>query len=547
MGCVGPISEEEAMAKFKKPVVSIAFSVLIWLFSSAQEKVDHKMIERIRAEGFKRSQVMDIAWHMTDVLGPRFSNSPGYTQAARWAKQKFEEFGVRAELDAYGEVGPGWEVKYTSVHMHEPKYMPLIAYAKPYARGTGKKVVSKAFLISMDKIYTRDDLKLYKGKLKGKIVLTRPKRKLSLNFMPAAVRLSDEELDDMAELRVIPPERTPSHASESYVIAGKNEPQAHKKPLPEKIIMDFFEKEGVAAVVEPGSPQGSAPMDKGLVHVSAPRPLDKDAPKPLPGVIVSAEHYNRIARLLEKGIEVKMEVETRVHYEEDDLRDFNVLAEIPGSDLKDEIVMIGGHFDGEPSGTGATDNASGCASVMEAMRILKAVGARPRRTIRAALWGAEEAGHLGSRAYVKKNFGDAETQEYLPAHAKLSVYFNMDWYGRFRGIYLQGNDLVRPIFEEWMKPFHDVGMTHIVPGNTGGTDHMAFVKIGLPGFQFIQDDLEFFTTTFHTNMDVFDRLVEEDLMQAAVILASFAYNAAMCDAMLPRTPNQMKNNRRWHK
>jgi Zn-dependent M28 family amino/carboxypeptidase len=252
-------------------------------------------------------------------------------------------------------------------------------------------------------------------------------------------------------------------------------------------------------------------------------------------------------RIMGWGIDVEMEVETRIFFEEDDLRDFNVIAEIPGNDLKEEIVMIGGHYDGEPSGTGATDNASGCAAVMEAMRILKTVGAKPRRTIRAALWGSEEAGHLGSSAYVKKHFGGPETQQVLPEHNNLSVYFNMDWYGRFRGIYLQGNDLVRPIFEEWMKPFHDVGMTHIVPGNTGGTDHMDFVRAGLPGFQFIQDDLEFFTTTFHTNMDVYDRLVPEDLMQASVILASFAYNAAMRDQKLPRTPNQMKNNRRWHK
>jgi carboxypeptidase Q len=288
-------------------------------------------------------------------------------------------------------------------------------------------------------------------------------------------------------------------------------------------------------------------MDKGLVHVSAPRPLKKDAIKPLPAVIVAAEHYNRVMRILERGLSVKMEIETRVDWQEDDLRDFNVIAEIPGGELKDEIVMIGGHYDGEPTGTGATDNAAGCAAVMEAMRILKALGLQPRRTIRAAFWGGEEAGILGSSAYVRQNFGGPDPADYKSDHSKLSVYFNMDWYGRFRGIYLQGNDLVRPIFAAWMKPFSDVGMTYLSPGNTGGTDHMAFVRMGLPGFQFIQDDLEFFTTTFHTNMDVFDRLVAEDLMQAAVVLASFAYHAAMRDEMLPRSSNQIKNNRRWHK
>ncbi len=522
------------MKKYGKYLSVVALGILSSFLAASQEKIDHKMIEKIRDEGFNRSQVMNFASYMTDVLGPRFSNSPGYTKAAEWAKKKFKEFGIKAEMDAYGEIGPGWENRYTSVHMHKPQYMTLIAYPKPYSRGTGGKVISNVVFVNKKEIFSMADLDKYKGKLRGKIVFTKPKRKLTLNFSPAAVRLSDKELDDMAELHIIPKDE-------------RGDTTNKKKPLNKQMIHEFFENEGVAALVEPGGPQGPAPMDKGLVHVSAPRPLSKGQPKPLPTLIVSAEHYNRIMRILEWGIDVEMEVETRIFFEEDNVLDFNVIAEIPGTDLKDEIVMIGGHYDGEPSGTGATDNASGCAAVMEAMRILKIVGAKPRRTIRAALWGCEEAGHLGSRAYVKKHFGGPDRQHYLPEHDKLSVYFNMDWYGRFRGIYLQGNDLVRPIFEEWMKPFHDVGMTYIVPGNTGGTDHMDFVRAGLPGFQFIQDDLEFFTTTFHTNMDVYDRLVPEDLMQASVILASFVYNAAMRDQKLPRTPNQMKNNRRWHK
>jgi hypothetical protein len=535
------------MKKYGKYLSVVAFGILSSFLVASQEKIDYKVIEKIRDEGFNRSQVMDFASYMTDVLGPRFSNSPGYTKAAEWAKKKFEEFGIKAEMDAYGEIGPGWENRYTSVHMHKPQYMTLIAYPKPYSRGTGGKVISDVVFVNTKEIFSMAELEKYKGKLQGKIVFTKPKRKLDLNFNPAAVRLSDEELDEMAELKIIPQKEMVNIPRDTYEALKKESSRDKKKPLDEKKILEFFGKEGVAALVEPGGPQGPAPMDKGLVHVSAPRPLRKGQPKPLLTLIVSAEHYNRIMRILEWGIDVEMEVETRIFFEEDDLRDFNVIAEIPGSDLKDEIVMIGGHYDGEPSGTGATDNASGCASVMEAMRILKTVGAKPRRTIRAALWGCEEAGHLGSRAYVKKHFGGPDKQQYLPEHDKLSVYFNMDWYGRFRGIYLQGNDLVRPIFEEWMKPFHDVGMTYIVPGNTGGTDHMDFVRAGLPGFQFIQDDLEFFTTTFHTNMDVYDRLVPEDLMQASVILASFAYNAAMRDQKLPRTPKQMKNNRRWHK
>ena len=535
------------MKKYRKWLGMAAVGIFCSYLMASQEKIDHKMIEKIRDVGFNHSQVMEIASYMTDVLGPRFSNSPGYTRAAKWAKKKFQEMGIKAELEAYEEVGPGWENRYTSVHMHKPQYMTLIAYPKPYSRGTEGKVVSNVVFVNIKEISSLADLDRYEGKLRGKIIFTKPKRKLTLNFEPAAVRLSDEELDDMAELHIIPQKEMVNIPRDIYETLITESGKEQKKPLAENKIHEFFEKEGVAVLVEPGGPQGSAPMDKGLVHVSAPRPLRQGQSKPLPTLIVCAEHYNRIMRILEWGIDVEMEVEARIFFEEDDLWDFNVIAEIPGSDLKDEIVMIGGHYDGEPSGTGATDNASGCAAVMEAMRILRSVGAKPRRTIRAALWGCEEAGHLGSRAYVKKHFGGPETQKYLPEHSQLSVYFNMDWYGKFRGIYLQGNDLVRPIFEKWMKPFHDVGMTYIVPGNTGGTDHMAFVRAGLPGFQFIQDDLEFFTTTFHTNMDVYDRLVPEDLLQAAVILASFAYNAAMRDQKLPRTPSQMKNNRRWYK
>jgi len=533
--------------KLGKYLSGATMGMLCTFLLASPEKIDYRMIEKIKDEGFRRSQVMKTAGYMTDVLGPRFSNSPGYTKAAEWAKEKFEAWGIKAEVEAYGEVGPGWENRYTSVHMLWPQYMPLIAYTKPYSRGTEGKITARVVAVDTETIFSPADLEKYKGNLRGKIVFTKPKRKLTLNFQPDAVRLSREELDEMAELRIIPPQAAGGGAEEPYGGPEKKKRDRPQRPLDEKEVQRFFDQEGAAVLVEPGGPQGSAPMDKGLVHVSAPRPLGKGEPKPLPTVIVAAEHYNRIMRILEWGIDVEMEVEVRVFFEEDDLRDFNVIAEIPGTDLKDEVVMIGGHYDGEPAGTGATDNASGCAVVMEAMRILKAVGAAPRRTIRAALWGGEEAGHLGSRAYVRRHFGDPETQRYLPEHGKLSVYFNVDWYGRFRGVYLQGNDLVRPVFEEWMKPFHDLGMTHLVPGNTGGTDHMSFVRVGLPGFQFIQDDLEFFTTTFHTNMDVYDRLVPEDLMQASVILAAFAYQAAMRDGMIPRTPNQMKNNRRWHK
>ena len=308
---------------------------------------------------------------------------------------------------------------------------------------------------------------------------------------------------------------------------------------------DFLDSEGVAALVQPGS-SNVGPMDKGVVHVSGDGPLPIGEAPAMPAVIIAAEHYNRMMRVLAHGVDVELEIEIRNTFHDDDPLDRNVLAEIPGSDLANEVVMIGGHFDAEPAATGATDNAAGSAIVMEAMRILQAIEAKPRRTIRAALWGAEESGLLGSRGYVGQHLADPDSGEATAAHEDFSVYFNVDWYGRFRGIFLQGNDATQPIFEAWMRPFADVDMTWIVPGNTCCTDHMAFLEAGLPGFQFIQDDLEFFNVTFHTNMDVYDRLVASDLKQAAVVLASFAYHAAMRDEKFPRADG-INNGRRWHK
>ncbi len=531
------------MNVFRLLFVTAAAALVCVIQAGAQEKIDYEMIDKFRDEGFNRSHVMDIASYMSDVYGPRLSNSPSYNRAAQWAKGRFDEYGIPAELQAYGQLGIGWENRYASVHMHKPEYQPIIAYPFPWSRSTNGKITSTVEYVNSQTLYTESDFEQYRGKLRNKIVFIMPKRKLELNFDPLAVRLSEEELEGMAELHITQEENTVTVPAGEYEKLRQGQT---KEPLSRQKLYDLFDEAGAAVIVSPGR-RGSGPNDKGVVFVGGGRPLPKDAPRPLPQLIMSAEHYNRVMRILEKGIDVEMEVEINNYYEEEDMNDYNVIAEIPGSDLRDEIVMIGGHYDGKSSGTGATDNASGSAAVMEAMRILKETGAQPRRTIRAALWGSEEVGHYGSSAYVEQNFGGPDVASRLPDHDKMSVYFNMDWYGRFRGIFLQGNDLVRPIFEEWMEPFHDVGMTYLVPGNTGGSDHLDFIRAGLPGFQFIQDDLEFFSTNWHTNMDVYDRLVADDLMQASVILASWAYLAAMRDEMIPRTERQMKNNRRWHK
>ena len=513
-----------------------------------EEVVDYEIVARIKAEGLERSQVMDHLWRMTDLYGPRLSNAPSYNQAADWARGSFAEWGAdRAEVEPYGEIGLGWDVEYVSAHMTAPQYWPLIAYPVRPSRGTDGKVVSNAVLVNTDGLFTEADLDRFRGQLRGKIVLTESKRFLEIEFNPVGQRISEEELDSMAERVIDPPAPTVSITRAEYeaLLAGDVPPT----PLSEERVRQFFEDEGMAVLVAPGPPGRGADtgaFDKGIVRLPGGYAVPSGGHKPLPELVMSAEHYNRLIRLIEHGVEVEMEVETRVRYD-DDLQDYNVIAEIAGSDLSDEVVLIGGHYDGKFGGTGATDNATGSAMVMEAFRILKALGIQPRRTIRAALWGGHEGGHAGAGYYVRQHYGDPETQEYLPQHERLSVYFNVDWYGRFRGIYLNGNDLVRPIFDEWMKPFHDLGMTHLVSDNSGGSDHMAFINVGLPGFQFIQDDLEYFNTNHHTNMDVYDRAVAEDLMQGSVIAASWVYNAAMRDAMLPRTESQRINNRRWHR
>ena len=540
--CGGPASEDGAGASSTAPA----------------ETVDPDVVANLRDEGFHRSRVMEFAHVLTDLYGPRYANSPSYDGASRWARDTLEGFGLKAALEPWGEFGYAWENRFTSVHITAPQYQPVIGYAQPGTRSTNGSVAGPVAAVDLTTIRTRDDLNALGERIGTSILLVSPERELVPNFLPQAVRLSDEELSGMARLE-IDPRNNPVQAADD----DEAEPE-----LTRHDIERFLEQQGVDVLVEVGS-ANVGPMDKGIVHVSGDGPLPLDEPLPMPRVVVAAEHYNRMMRLLAAGTPVSMEVEVRNVLSADDPLDYNVIAELPGGDLAHEVVMIGGHLDAEPAGTGATDNAAGSAIVIEAMRLLRAIDARPRRTIRAALWGAEETGLLGSRGYVREHFGgppadgipngaangsagerqaggDPKAPDKPAAHANLSVYFNVDWYGRFRGMYLQGNDASRPIFEAWMAPFHDVGMSWIVPGNTCCTDHMAFLEAGLQGFQFIQDDLEFFNATFHTNMDVYDRLIADDLQQASVILASFAYHAAMREGPFPRADG-LNNGRRWHK
>jgi hypothetical protein len=373
---------------------------------------------------------------------------------------------------------------------------------------------------------TEADLAKYQGKLRDKIVLTAVTTPPKTTFEADAKRYTDDELTKMMEAQ--PAQPADATAREARMVTYRAQLALRNK------LNEMLMSEGAAAVLS--STRGGS---HGTFFTSNGAPYAADAKPVLPEIEMSPEDQLRLIRLVEAGIPVEVEMETKTRFQNTDLKGYNVIAEIPGTDrkLKSEVVMLGGHLDSWHAATGATDNAAGCAVMMEAMRILKATGVKPRRTIRIALWGEEEQGLHGSRNYVKNHFADPATMKLLPAHEKLAGYFNLDnGSGKIRGIYLQGNEAVAPIFTAWLQPFADMGATTITPRNTGGTDHLAFDAVGLPGFQFVQDGLDYNTRTHHTNQDTFDRLQADDLKQASVIVASFVYHTAMRDQKLPRKP-----------
>ncbi len=507
-----------------------------------REAVDRDMVNRIWLEGTNRSRVMSYLSYMTDVLGPRIPGSPAYDKACAWAVTTLTGLGcVNAAIEPAGEFGPGWSNEYISAHMTAPSYMPILAVPKPWTVSTRGKVVGSPVSVILE---TRADLEKHRGKLKGAIVFTKPARPTHPSFKPAASRYTDA---DLKELEATPIPVKPKEFGEPKG-AG---------PTWEEI-QAFFQAEEVGVVVEPSS---ESRADYGTIKADAYDGKGKNITtrSQSPRIIMAVEQYNRICRIMDLGIPVTLEIEVRNATYENDLQGYNVVAEIPGTDKRGELVMLGGHLDSWAGGTGAVDDASGCAVVMEAMRILKTLGVRPKRTIRAALWTGEEEGFYGSRGYVVRHFGDSdkgalakpdfdETEKgwrnplgdatkvlAKPEYAKISGYFNYDnGSGRIRGVYIQENFQVRPIFEAWMEPLKDLGVTTIALQNTDGTDHLPFDAIGIPGFQFIQDPLDYFPNLHHTSQDVYDHCVPEDLIQSAVVMASFVYHAAMRDEMLPR-------------
>ena len=515
------------------PAAALALALAsLPLSAQVHEKVDYDAVMRIKDEGFgQSSRVMEFAGYLTDVHGPRLTNSPQFRAAGHYAVKQLTDLGfANVKLEPWGPFGRGWHNEYTNVRVVSPYAATLLAFPKAWTPGTRGPLKGEAIAATLD---TEADFDKVKGQLKGKWVLLQPAPEVKPLWEAPGKRFTDADLERMSR-------ETPTRGGFRGAPARPGQPNPFGPGQTEfrKKRTAFLVAEGVAGLISPSTcPRG----DSGSVCVGGPAQgegsRDPKDPTLLPQIVVASEQYGRILRTLERKLPVTIEADVKVAWFDDDQMSFNVIAEIPGTDKADEVVMIGAHFDSWHSGTGATDNGGSSAVMMEAMRILKAAGLKPRRTIRMALWGGEEQGLLGSRAYVRAHFGDRETMKLEPEHARLAAYFNMDnGGGVFRGVYLEHNDAVRDVIAAWMEPFRLLGMTTLTPQPTSGTDHMSFDAVGLPGFQFIQDPLEYSTRTHHSNQDVYERLIPEDLRTNAVIVASFAYHAAMRDEKLPREP-----------
>lgn len=489
---------------------------------------------RIRHEGFRNSKVMEIARELTDGIGPRLTGSPNMAKANAWTREKLTEFGLsNARTEQWGPFGRGWSSDQWSLRMTAPATQQLYAIPMAWTPGTNGVIRGKAVKAKLE---SEEDLEKHRGKLAGAIVLSAEPGEMKPQERAALDRYDAAELEEIATYEV--PRLREDEARAAY----------RKRLAFRRQLVEFATEEKIAAILAPGRGEG------GVFRVQSGGSWREGEPAGVPSLGVAPEHYARIARLLDSGNDVELELDIRAQFHDEDKHAYNTIAEIPGSGRSGEVVMMGAHLDSWHTGTGATDNASGVAAMMEAARILRSLGITPRRTIRIALWSGEEQGLLGSRGYVSRHFAEREAPkdpeqaklplgartekgelEIKPAHAKISAYFNMDnGTGRIRGIYAQENAAAVPIFESWLAPVKDLGATTVTMRNTTSTDHIPFDEVGIPGFQFIQDSVEYFTRTHHTNWDTFERLQREDLMQAAVVIATVVWEAANAPQMVPR-------------
>jgi hypothetical protein len=527
--------------------------------AAAEEPVDLEVVHRIRAEAFQHSLVMDHLAHLSDVIGPRLPGSPAYRAAAQWSVERMKGWGIAsARLEPWGFFGHGWSYRRLAVHMIEPAAAPLSGVPEAWCAGTSGPVSAElalAPLFEADEADDQDDLeKLARrirdyaagqsGRLRGRILLIDPERKFEPATAAPTRRHEEEDLESLVAAPEPPHEgvlewpllKIPSEEEERYRVRSYTprpimaDYHATRRRIRDRLNA-FLRDEGVVAVFSVDR-RG----DGGHIFVEEAGSWLPGAPIPPASIRLMPEQYNRLVRLVKAGrrVVVEVDLDATLH---DAGEDVNVIAEIRGGARKDEVVMMGAHLDSWHAGTGAGDNAAGCAVMLEALRILKVLDLGMDRTVRLGLWGAEEVGHFGSEAYVASRFGDPVTMRLRPEHARLAGYFNFDnGSGRIRGVYLQGNDMARPIFEAWLRPFSDMGAGTLSIRNTGGTDHQGFDAVGLPGFQFIQDPLDYMSRTHHSDLDTYDHVEPGDLMQAAAIVATFVYHAAARDGMLPRKP-----------
>jgi len=504
--------------------------VLLSLSAWSQEEVNQDIVDAIRKHGLDQSQAGIIAETMMDVYGPRLTASPMLEEATEWAVGQLKEWGLEnVHTEEWGPFGRGWELQHFEMHANGPNYWPVIAAPKAWSGSTKGEVSGEVIYLQAN---TKEELDKYKGKLKGKFVLLDTLRTVEEWFDAPASRYDSEDLLEMANANQPTPRPRRNYDRTGFSF--------------NKYLWEVLEEEKPLAVLD-----RSYKGDLGTIFVSGARTSGdwgsarEEGQVVIPQATLSVEHYNRIFRLTQRGVPVELSMELKAKYHNPDKgMERNIIAEIPGTDLKDEIVMFGAHFDSWHSATGATDNGAGSTVMMEVARILQEViketGIRPRRTLRIALWTGEEQGLLGSRAYVGEHYanfpeGTYNPQSLKPAQEKVAGYFNLDnGTGKVRGVYLQGNQEVAPIFRAWLEPFKDLDAGTLTLSNTGGTDHLAFDAVGIPGFQFIQDPVAYFARTHHSNMDNFDHLIIDDLSQASTVIASFVMHTAMRDEMLPR-------------
>ena len=502
-----------------KLLPATSFLLFIFQFAFAQETLNMEMMQKIKDEEKNNSQITMLAHNITDVCGPRLTNSPGYSRALNWVTKISTDWGLQnAGREAWGDFGKGWSNEVGTLALKIPYYENIIAYPVPWCKSTMKAVRTQ--LVMLDDM---DSALIDKAglSLKGKIVMIKPgSNSIPDAFQASATRYGDSSLDNLPDEYMIYRKEL-----EGYLPAAK---KAYYTKL-------YLEKKGVVGLI-----RSSKDSKDGTVFVDGGSGYAKGYQSTLPEMKISREDYLKLMRLLQDNKKVELEMNVQNTFYTKDLTGYNFVAELPGTDpaLKSQVVMLGGHLDSWAGGTGATDNGAGCVVMLEAIRILKTLNIQPKRTIRIALWGGEEQGLYGSFGYVKKHFGNPLDMVLKPEQKSISAYYNLDnGSGKIRGIYTQQNEAVRELFRSWLVPFADMGANGGVSiSNTGSTDHISFDAVGIPGFQFIQDPLEYETRTHHSNMDTYDHLSIDDLKQAAVIVAAFVYNTAMRNDMLPRKP-----------